>query len=214
MALEIKCFTFNPFMENTYVVYDETKEAVIIDPGCYEPYEQNALRDFIEEEGLTVIRLLNTHAHIDHVLGNSFVKRTYQVGYALHKKDLETLRAVPAYAPSYGFAHYEAEEPDSYLEEGDTISLGNTELKVLFTPGHAPGHVVFYHEDSQQFLGGDVLFQGSVGRTDLPGGDMDTLINSIHTKLFTLPDAVKVYPGHGPATTIGEEKQTNPFCKL
>jgi glyoxylase-like metal-dependent hydrolase (beta-lactamase superfamily II) len=206
-------FTFNPFSENTYVLHDETGECVIIDPGCCEKKEQNILRDFITAQKLKVVLLLNTHCHIDHVFGNKFIMDTYQVPFLIHEEDLPTLQSVPVYAPSYGFPNYEAAAPTGYLQPGENISFGHSELQVLFTPGHAPGHVVFYHEPSQVCLGGDVLFQRSIGRTDLPGGDFDTLIRSIRTQLFTLPDAVRVYPGHGPATTIGEEKQSNPFLR-
>jgi hydroxyacylglutathione hydrolase len=206
-------FTFNPFSENTYVLHDETGECVIIDPGCYEKQEQETLRDFISTNKLKVVLLLNTHCHIDHVFGNKFVADTYQVPFLIHAQDLATLQAVPVYAPAYGFPHYQAAEPSGFLQPGENITFGNSELQVLFTPGHAPGHVVFYHQASQVCLGGDVLFQRSIGRTDLPGGDFDTLIRSIRTQLFTLPDAVRVYPGHGPSTTIGEEKRANPFVQ-
>jgi hydroxyacylglutathione hydrolase len=206
-------FTFNPFSENTYVLHDETGECVIIDPGCYEKEEQDTLRAFITENKLKVVLLLNTHCHIDHVFGNHFVADTYQVPFLIHPDDLPVLKAVPVYAPSYGFPHYQAAEPSGFLKPGENIRFGKTELQVLFTPGHAPGHVVFYHADSKVCLGGDVLFQRSIGRTDLPGGDFDTLIRSIRTQLFTLPDSVRVYPGHGPSTTIGEEKQFNPFLR-
>jgi hydroxyacylglutathione hydrolase len=204
-------FTFNPFSENTYVLHDETGECVIIDPGCYEKKEQDLLRDFISARKLKVVLLLNTHCHIDHVFGNQFVIDTYQVPFLIHPQDLATLQSVPVYAPAYGFPHYQAAEPTGFLTPGENITFGHSALQVLFTPGHAPGHVVFYHEASKVCLGGDVLFHRSIGRSDLPGGDFDTLIRSIRTQLFTLPDAVRVYPGHGPSTTIGEEKQSNPF---
>lgn len=212
--VHIKSFTFNPFMENTFVLYDDTKECVIVDPGCYEDYEKNELKDFISSNGLKVVKLLNTHCHIDHVLGNAFVKKEFGVDLFVHKKDEETLRAVKAYAPSYGFANYQDAEIDQYLEEGTPIKFGETELEVLFVPGHAPGHVAFVHHDSKTIIGGDVLFQGSIGRTDLPGGDFDTLIKSIHNKFFPLGDDYQVFCGHGPKTNIGHEKQSNPFCAV
>ena len=205
--------TFNPFSENTYLLHDETKECVIVDPGCSTAAEKAKLKQFVEDNGLKVVKLLNTHCHIDHVLGNKFVANTYKVGLEMHEADLPTLRAIPAYAPNYGFTDYEEVLPSTFLAENDTVSFGNTELKVIFAPGHAPGHIVFYDEKGQNLIAGDVLFQRSIGRTDLPGGDFDTLISSIKTKLFVLPDAVKVYPGHGPATTIGEEKRENPFLR-
>ena len=212
--MEVKSFVFNPFMENTYLLYDETKEAVIIDPGCYEDYEKQELKDFIATHSLTVKRLLNTHCHIDHVLGNRFVKDTYGVKLAAHALDEATLGAVKVYAPNYGFQHFEEAGVDEYLDEGDIVSFGNSSLQVVFVPGHAPGHVAFYNTDEKLVIGGDVLFDGSIGRTDLPGGDFDTLIKSIHEKIFPLGDDLVVYPGHGASTTIGKEKQTNPFCAL
>ncbi len=206
-------FTFNAFSENTYLLHDETKECVIVDPGCYDKSEQKALQDFVAAQGLHVTKLVNTHGHVDHVLGNKFISDTYQVSLAIHEADLPTLRAVVVYAPSYGFNRYEELLPSEFLQEGEVLRFGKTELKILFTPGHAPGHVVFYHEPSRQVIGGDVLFQRSIGRTDMPGGNHQTLIQSIKTQLFTLPDAVTVYPGHGPSTTIGEEKKFNPFLR-
>lgn len=212
--IQIKQFTFNPFMENTFVLFDETKEAVIIDPGCYEDHEHKELVKFIESKDLRVQLVLNTHGHIDHVLGNSFVKRHFGVELYIGEHDLETLKSVEAYASNYGFQQYEPATADSFLQEGDVVQFGNTELKVWFTPGHARGHIVFVNEDQNICIGGDVLFQGSIGRTDLPGGDFDTLIKSIHTKLFQFKDEMTVYPGHGDPTTIGEEKKNNPFCAL
>jgi len=212
--LHIQVFLFNPFQENTYVLYDETNEAIIIDPGCYEEDEKKELTEFIRSKHLKVTMLLNTHCHIDHVLGNAFVKTTFKTKLYIHRADEPVLKAVSVYAPNYGFYQYQEATPDAYLTEGDEIILGNQKFAVLFVPGHAPGHVAFYNEKEKVVIGGDVLFQNSIGRTDLPGGDFDTLIKSIHEKLFTLPDSVTVYPGHGPKTTIGYEKITNPFCAL
>lgn len=212
--IEIKTFTFNPFQENTYVVFDETGTGVIIDPGCYEKAEQRELTQFIQSKNLTIKYLLNTHCHIDHVLGNCFVKETYNVPLLIHRNDEPVLQSVKVYAPNYGFAQYQEALPDQYMEENDTIHFGNSAFKVLYLPGHAPGHVGFYHEESHSLLSGDVLFEQSIGRTDLPGGNFNTLINSIHTKVFTLPDDVVVFPGHGNTTTVGEEKISNPFCAV
>lgn len=212
--IQVQSFTFNPFSENTYVVYDETRSGVIIDPGCYEPDEKMTLTRFIDTENIKVKYLLNTHCHIDHVLGNDFVKERYKVPLLIHAKEAPVLKAVKAYAPTYGFAQYHEAEPDEYLEEGKPISFGNVEFQILFLPGHAPGHVGFYHKESKSLFGGDVLFDGSIGRTDLPGGDMNTLISSIQIKVFALPDDVIVYPGHGDPTSVGKEKISNPFCAL
>ncbi len=212
--ISIQSFVFNPFSENTYVVFDETREAVVIDPGCYERSEQMELDDFIKVKNLEVKFLLNTHCHIDHVLGNYHVKEKYKVPFIIHAIEEKVLHAVKSYAPNYGFAQYMEALPDRFIEEGDTFSFGNTQWKILFLPGHAPGHIGFYDESAKVIFSGDVLFDGSIGRTDLPGGKFETLIESIHQKLFTLPNDVAVYSGHGPTTTIGKEKVSNPFCAL
>ena len=211
--MHIKIFTFNPFYENTYIVYDETKKAVIIDPGCYEKREQEELDDFISVNELSIVYLLNTHCHIDHVLGNQFVKDTYQVPLQTHELEEQVLRAVKIYAPSYGFAKYHDSHIDTHLKKGDIVSFGEIKFKVLFVPGHTPGHIAFYNEEEKICFAGDVLFKESVGRTDLPGGDFDTLVKSIQKELFTLPEEVTIYPGHGPSTTIGHEKKHNPFVE-
>ena len=212
--MTIQAFIFNPFQENTVVAFDETREAIVIDPGCHSPEERKELDDFISTQKLTVKYLLNTHCHIDHVLGNEYVKEKYRVKLLIHAYDEPVLRAVKSYASNYGFPDYRETLPDQFLKEGDTIQFGNTTLHVLFLPGHSPGHVGFYNREQKVILSGDVLFEGSIGRTDLPGGDFNTLIDSIHRKLFTLPDDVVVYPGHGRTTTLGEEKVSNPFCAL
>ncbi|MFD1141292.1 MBL fold metallo-hydrolase [Larkinella insperata] len=210
---QIKSFVFNPFSENTYVLYDETREAVIIDPGCYEQRERNALTGFIEQNNLKPVKLLNTHAHIDHVLGNAFVKRHYGIELYLHQSDLPVLKAVAVLAPNYGMAAYEEAEVDHFLEAGQTITFGNTELEVRFVPGHAPGHVAFVNHADRFVIGGDVLFRGSIGRTDFPLSDFETLARSIRTQFYTLPDDYTVYAGHMETTTIGQEKKINPFVR-
>ncbi|WP_304516388.1 MBL fold metallo-hydrolase [Cecembia rubra] len=209
--LQLKSFTFNPFMENTYLLYDETREAVIFDPGCFEKYEQKELSDFIENEELELKMLINTHCHIDHVLGNAFVKRKYGVPLYLHQKEQPVLKSVTSYASNYGFAGYEESHPDYFISETDRIKFGNSSLEIRFVPGHSPGHLVFFHQETGICIAGDTLFQGSIGRTDLPGGDHDTLLNAIRTEMFSLPDTTKVYPGHGPMTNIAFEKEHNPF---
>ncbi len=209
--LKIQNFTFNPFGENTIVLFDETKEAVIIDPGCYEKKERDMLVAFILKEDLKIKLLINTHCHIDHVLGNAFVKREYQVPLLMHTNEVPVLKAVSSYASNYGFPGYEETEADRFIGESDTIQFGNTILEIYLVPGHAPGHLIFYHSETGICVGGDTLFQRSIGRTDLPGGDHDTLITTIKEKMFLLPDKTVVYPGHGPKTSIGEEKIHNPF---
>lgn len=212
--IQIHNFVFNPFYENTYVVYDESKEALIIDPGCYEDTERQELTEFIENKGLKVTKLINTHCHVDHVLGNAFVKKKYGVELYVHPEDEATLRSVEVYAPAYGFSDYTKTEPDQWMNEGDVITFGTSSFEVFFTPGHAPGHVVLVNKEQKICIGGDVLFDGSIGRTDLPGGDFDTLIQSINEKLFVLDDETVVYCGHGGSTTIGKEKASNPFCAV
>lgn len=212
--IQIQTFTFNPFSENTYVVFDQTGEGVVIDPGCYDAHEKTTLAKFIGDENIKIKYLLNTHCHIDHVLGNDFVKEKYKIPFLIHSKEEPVLKSVKAYAPSYGFAQYHEALPDQFLTEGDLVSFGKIVFQVLFLPGHAPGHIGFFHDESKSLFSGDVLFERSIGRTDLPGGDFNTLIKSIHQKIFTLPDDVVVYPGHGDPTTVGEEKISNPFCAL
>lgn len=212
--IEVKSFTFNPFLENTYVLYDATGECIIIDPGCYERFEEEQLVRFIEDNNLTPVRLLNTHCHIDHVFGNAFVKNKYGLDLEIHEKDEETLRAVKAYAPAYGFQNFQESSADKFMDEGDKIKFGHSSLDVMFVPGHAPGHVALYNNDLKICVGGDVLFRESIGRTDLPGGNYDTLIDSIKSKMYKLADDTIVYNGHGVSTTIGHEKLHNPFCAL
>lgn len=209
--LHIKCFTFNPFQENTYLLYDDSGESALIDPGCHTASERRELEEFIVKEELKVTQLLNTHCHIDHVLGNAWAIKKFNLNLKIHPNEVPTLKSVEVYAPNYGFHGYESSEASEFLVEGDEISVGKEKLKVIFVPGHSPGHVVFYHEASQQCMGGDTLFRGSIGRTDLPGGNHRLLLDKIKSQLFTLPDATVVFPGHGPETSIGFEKIHNPF---
>ena len=205
---------FNPFMENTYVLSDDTKEAIIVDPGCYVPRENLQLTDYIEKEQLKPVMLINTHGHIDHVFGNKFVKEKYNIELYIHEKDLTTLQQVKEYAPAYGFDNFEEAVPDHFLDEGDTVKFGHSSLEVLFVPGHAPGHIALVERSQKLCVSGDVLFHRSIGRTDLPGGDTDQLISSIHHQLFALPGDTVVYAGHGETTTIEDEMMYNPFCAV
>ncbi len=209
--LHIKSFTFNPFQENTYLVYDDKGTTALIDPGCHTPEERKELVDFVESNKLNVRYLLNTHCHIDHVLGNAWAKKRFGISLWIHEKEISVLRSVEVYAPNYGFQNYDPAEADHFLEEGHEFQVGEESLKILFVPGHAPGHVVFYHEKSKQCIAGDTLFRGSIGRTDLPGGNHQLLLERIKTQLFTLPSDTIIYPGHGPETNIGFEKIHNPF---
>ena len=210
--IKVHKLTFNPFQENTYILSDETNEAVIIDPGCYERHEQQFLVDYLSKNQLKLVKLLNTHCHIDHVLGNYFVSKQYNLGLEMNKEDLPTLHAILNYAHLYGFEGYQmSPDPVRFLNEGDQIQFGNSNLDVIFTPGHAPGHVVYYSAENQFVINGDVLFQGSFGRVDLPGGNFATLKKTILEKMFSLPENTVVYTGHGPETTIGTEKKSNPI---
>lgn len=212
--LQVEKFVFNPFMENTYVLFDSTSECIIVDPGCIEKEEEEQLATFIESRKLVVKKLINTHCHIDHVLGNAFVKHRYNVDLFIHPIEEPMLKAVKSYASNYGFFQYQESVPDHFINEGDVVEFGSQKLEVLFVPGHSPGHIALYDRQDKLLIAGDVLFENSIGRTNLPGGDFNTLISSIHQKLFTLPDDVKVYCGHGPETSIGFEKRTNPFCAI
>lgn len=208
--LQVKKFTFNGFQENTYVVYDSDNNCVVIDPGCYTREEQQSLFDFIAGQQLQPLALLNTHAHIDHVMGNASFLKQYPVDFYLHPKDLPTLKAVEGYAHLYGFpAYIPSPEPTHLLEDGELLKFGKIELQVVFGPGHAPGHVAFYSKTNDLIFNGDILFQGSFGRVDLPGGDLATLKSTIFDKIFTLPENTLVYCGHGNETTIGIEKKSN-----
>ncbi len=209
--LQIKSFVFSPIQENTYLLHNELKECIIIDPGCYFDDEKNVIQNFITKSGLKPKMLLNTHCHLDHVFGNKFISETYGLTLQLHEKEKHVLSFAPASGLMYNmpFDNYSGEF--ILLKEGDKILLGDDELEVIEAPGHSPGSICFYCKKQHFVIGGDVLFQRSIGRSDLPGGNHQTLLNSIREKLFALPDDTKVYSGHGDPTTIGEEKLYNPF---
>ena len=204
-------FTFNPFQENTYILYDETKECIVIDPGCYTQAEREELTNFIEVNNLKPVRLINTHCHIDHVLGNKFIADKYNLELEIHRGEIPVLNALEQVSKQYGIPVELSPDASKFIEAGDEVKFGNTTLKTLLTPGHSPASISFFCEADKYVIAGDVLFYGSIGRTDLPGGNFDTLIRSIREQLFPLGDDVKVYCGHGPATSIGYEKDTNPF---
>ena len=209
--LHVKSFLNNPYQENTYLLYDDTLQCAIIDPGMNNAQEQNAVVNFISQNNLKPLLLLNTHCHIDHVLGNKFVFDQYGLKPQFNRGELPLLTAVPGYAPQMGIGYEVSPLPEVFLPETGTVKFGNTVLQLIFAPGHSPAHLCFYAEKDAVLMAGDVLFRGSIGRTDLPGGDMAALLRNIEEKLFVLPDDVMVYPGHGPETTIGFEKQNNPF---
>lgn len=207
----IKSFTFSPFAENTYVLSDESKECVIIDPGCYSPAERQQLSDYINSNDLKPVRLLNTHCHLDHIFGNRYVYDTWQLLPETHKGEMIVLTSAPASAQLFGVQLTPSPEPKVFWDAGDTITFGNTSLTVKFAPGHSPASICFLNEQEKFIIAGDVLFQGSIGRTDLPGGDSKTLMESIMREFMPLDDDLVVHPGHGPATTIGAERAGNPF---
>lgn len=209
--INLKKFTFNPYQENTYVLFDETGDCVIIDPGMYDGAEQNQLVNFVKETNLKPVLLLNTHCHIDHVLGNKFVFDQWGLKPQFHKGELFVLQSVASYAPQMGMRYELSPEPEVFLEETGQIAFGESELNLVFAPGHSPAHLCFYAKNENFLIGGDVLFYRSIGRTDLPGGNHQQLIDSIKNNVFQLPDDCEVFPGHGPSTTIGFEKMNNPF---
>ncbi len=212
--LQIKIFEFNAFQVNTIVLFDETKECVIIDAACYHESEQNKLKQFIESESLKPVRLLNTHCHIDHILGCNFVSEQFNLDMEIHEAGKQFLAGAVEHGLAFGFTLDPIRATIKFISEVDEIKFGTTVLKVLYTPGHADGSVCFINEENNLAIVGDVLFKESIGRTDLPTGNFDLLKESIQNKLFTLPDNYKVIPGHGPETAIGHEKNYNPFVGL
>lgn len=209
----VKVFRFSPIQENTYVLSNTRKEAIIIDPGCYGKQEEQQLEHYIEAGGLDVRLLLNTHCHLDHVFGNKFVAGRWGLIPRIHRLEKQVLDYAPVAGLMWNlpFDNYSGEV--EYLEDGDITGLDGDPLRVLFTPGHSPGSISFYSEDQGFVIGGDVLFRGGIGRTDLPMGDFQTLASSIREKIYTLPDETVVYSGHGHPTTVGEEKASNPWVK-
>ncbi|MCO6483069.1 MAG: MBL fold metallo-hydrolase [Flavobacteriales bacterium] len=210
--MHIQKITFNPFQENTYVLHADG-EGILIDPGCNDRNEQRQLEQWLEENAVRPVRLLLTHAHIDHVMGCAWVQARYGLLPELHRADLPTLAMVGQSGLLFGISCDPVPAPQVFLEEGQVIPLGAEHLDVLFVPGHAPGHVAFFSPRQRFLIGGDVLFHRSIGRTDLPGGDLDTLQRSIREQFYPLGDDITVYPGHGPETTIGEERRENPFVR-
>jgi glyoxylase-like metal-dependent hydrolase (beta-lactamase superfamily II) len=207
----IQSFLNNPYQENTYLLYDETGECAIVDPGMYTSAEQNAVVDFIRQNGLKPVLLLNTHCHIDHVLGNKFIFDNYGLKPQFNKGELSVLEMMPVWSAQNGINYELSPLPEVYLPEKGTVQFGKTNLELIFAPGHSPAHLCFYNREDHILIDGDVLFFRTIGRTDLPGGNHQQLIDNIRDKLFLLPDDCIVYPGHGPETTIGEEKQYNPY---
>ena len=211
--MKVYTFTFNPFQENTYVLADDSGDCIVVDPGCYTNEEQETLAAFLTEQGLRPVHLVNTHGHIDHILGNRFVCDRYGLSPEMHGDDVALVHSAPLYGDLWGVRVEASPGPSVLLAEGDAVRFGATELRVLLTPGHSPGSICLLHAPDRILVAGDVLFQGSIGRTDLPGGDYATLLASITEKILPLGDDIVVYPGHGPATTVGEERRNNPFLQ-
>ena len=209
--LKIKSFTFNPYQENTYLIFDDSKEAVVIDPGNYEAYENELISKFIDENKLQLKKIILTHCHIDHCLGNKYLNEKYGAELLIPFDERDLYKNVENIATLFGFVNYWHLDENEYLKEKDKIEFGDIKLDVLFLPGHSPGHLAFYFKNDNVCFSGDVLFYNSIGRTDLPGGDYDTLINSIKNKLFLLNPNTMIYPGHGQKTTLKNEMKDNPY---
>lgn len=209
--ITVRQFTFNPLEENTYILHNHSGQAFVIDPGMYFPAEKEALKNIIESSNLTPVKLIQTHCHLDHIFGSRWMHETYGLEMHLHTLEEQVLLFGPASGQMWGLTFDQYTGPLHFLNDGDEIMLGEDKLEAILTPGHSPGSLCFYCKEQKFLIGGDVLFNGSIGKTDLPGGNHDNLLNSIRQRLFVLPDDVVVYPGHGPATTIGHEKKTNPF---
>lgn len=211
--MKIKQFVQNPFQENTYLVYDDTGDAIIIDAGSYTQSDVDEIKQFTDENKLTVKFLVNTHCHIDHVIGVNALCKLYGIDCYAHREELPMLQSVPTQAIMFGLEIDAIPQIEKTIDDGDTIKFGNTSVQVIHTPGHTRGCVCFYSESDRILFSGDTLFQGSIGRTDLAGGNYDSIIKSITAKLLTLPDDIKVFPGHGPSTTIGKERISNPYLR-
>jgi hydroxyacylglutathione hydrolase len=209
--IKIKSFIFNPFQVNTFVLYDETPECLIIDAACFHKEEFNSLFDFITKHSLKPMAVLNTHGHVDHLTGTARVCEKYSIGLFMHSGDQPLLESVVDYGRSFGFTIEAPPQPQAWLKDGEIFHFGNSEITAWHTPGHSPGSLVFYAQDANFLISGDVLFAGSIGRADLPGGDYNQLINSIQTKILVLPGDTRVFPGHGPETTVVSETDHNPF---
>jgi hydroxyacylglutathione hydrolase len=211
--LKVAAFTFNPFQENTYIISNDKNECWIIDPGMYGTDEERKLVDYIEKNQLKPQQIINTHAHIDHILGIDAIKQKFNIPFGMQQQQTRVLSKATGSAMLFGIKMGAAPVADFHISENEKLKLGDDDIEVRFAPGHSPGSIVFYYPEGNWVIGGDVLFNGSIGRTDLPGGNHETLLNSITTQLYTLPDETIVYSGHGPQTTIAQEKRSNPFVR-
>jgi hydroxyacylglutathione hydrolase len=209
--IKIEKFVVNPLGENSFVLSDETGESIFIDPGFYYDEEHQEIKNYISTNNLTPVKITNTHCHFDHIMGVEFIRNEYNIPFYAHKEDAFWVDNAQEQAQRFGMEVSPVSPIDDFLVEKEFVKFGTSQLEIIHVPGHAPGHVVFYSKEDNFLIAGDVLFYGSIGRTDLPGGDHETLISNIKNKLFSLPDDTKVYCGHGPETTLGFEKKTNPF---
>ena len=211
--MDIKTFHFNPIMVNTYLLSDETGEAAIVDPGNYRSYEDEQIRDYVASKGLTVKYLINTHPHIDHVIGNPWCVKEYHPQVLMHEAGMPIYQKALVYAAAFGLEAENMPAPDRYLQEGDVVAFGKQQLNVLYTPGHCDGSICLYSAENKLIITGDLIFEMSVGRSDLPTGNEAILWQSIHEKILTLDDDVVILPGHGGTTTVGRERNNNPFLR-
>ncbi len=211
--MNIHCFIFGYFQENTYILWDETKECVIIDPGNTNLHEDKEIFGFIEQHHLKPVRLLLTHGHVDHIAGNDSIYTQYHLLPEVHSDDLFLIQSHSMIAQMYGIPCNPSPSPGKFINDGDIIKFGNSELLCIHTPGHSPGGITYYSKKDNLAIVGDVLFYESIGRTDLPKGNFDILAHSIQKKIYTLPENTIIYSGHGPATNIAHEKKYNPFVK-
>lgn len=209
--MKIHKFTFNPIEENTYLLFDKSGSCIIVDAGCYTRGEQEELASFINNNALKPEKIINTHGHFDHLLGNSFCREKYHIPFYIHKDDVDMVAGAEKMANFFGISLNPVCPPDSLLKEGDKITLGESFLEVIHLPGHSPGGIAFYNKEQNFLLSGDSLFRGSIGRTDFPGGNENSLIKAIKEKIMVLPEETIIYTGHGPETTVKIEKQTNQF---
>ncbi|HPD95729.1 MAG TPA: MBL fold metallo-hydrolase [Tenuifilaceae bacterium] len=210
--MTVKTLVFNPFMVNTYLIFDESKDAIIVDPACYNPTEAAQLKKAVDENGLNVKYIVNTHCHVDHILGVEYAKNLFECKWLAHPEELQVLESAPSHAQMFGFSIDKIPIIDKTINDGEVILFGNSEFTVIATPGHTPGGICLYSANEGILISGDTLFKGSVGRTDLEGGDYEMLMESVQ-KLKNLPSETIVFPGHGPSSTIGEEVKQNPFLK-
>lgn len=209
--MKIEKFVVNPLGENSFIISDETGECIFIDPGFYYEEEHEEIKDYLKSNQLIPVKITNTHCHFDHIMGVEFIRNEFKIPFCAHSEDAFWVEKAVGQGEMFGFEMKPVAPIDFFLVENEYVEFGNTKLKIIHIPGHSPGHVVFYNEKDKILIAGDVLFYGSIGRTDLPGGNYETLISNIKNKLFALPDETKVFCGHGPETNLGFEKSTNPF---